>query len=121
VHATSLTLANAAPIVFTDAEGNNATLVLQADNNFVFYGTNASGSPVSILSIGMHTATPALSIGVPIAVEGGAFLTGGSGAPSGSTVGSAQPGSVWIRTDGSSGSRIYISQGGGSWAAIPGV
>jgi hypothetical protein len=47
----------------------------------------------------------------------GPTLTSGSGVPS-----AAQPvGSLYLNTSGSTGSRLYVSAGGGSWNAVSGV
>lgn len=49
--------------------------------------------------------------------SGGPTLTTGSAAPSGT-----QPkGSIYLRTSGSTGSTLYVSQGGGTWNAVTGV
>ncbi len=47
----------------------------------------------------------------------GRIIHGGNGVPTFA----AQSGSWYIRSDGSSGARIYVNQGGTSWSAIPGV
>jgi hypothetical protein len=48
---------------------------------------------------------------------GGPTWTAGSGAPS-----ATQPnGSLYSRSDGTTGSRLYVSQGGGTWAGVSGV
>ena len=45
---------------------------------------------------------------------GGPTINAGTGVASGT-----QPsGSIWIRTDGAAGARIYVSQGAGSWLPI---
>ena len=47
----------------------------------------------------------------------GPSITGGSGAPS-----ATKPiGSLFLRIDGGVGTHLYVSQGGGSWLAVPGV
>lgn len=44
-------------------------------------------------------------------------IRSGTGAASGT-----QPaGSLFLRTDGATGSRLYVSAGGGTWAAVAGV
>lgn len=47
----------------------------------------------------------------------GPTINAGLGVPSGTQ----PPGSIWIRSDGAAGARIYISQGGGIWNAVAGV
>lgn len=66
-------------------------------------------------------ATGAVQLGAPGAgiVMGalGATIRSGSGAATGT-----QPnGSLWIRNDGTTGARLYVSAGGGTWAAVAGV
>jgi hypothetical protein len=56
---------------------------------------------------------PALLNGYP----GGVQTWTGSGAPSLT----AASGSLYLRTDGSTGSRLYVSAGGGTWAAASGL
>ena len=56
----------------------------------------------------------------------GALTVGAPGAPNirsgaGAATGTQPAGSMWLRTDGAAGSRIYVSAGGGTWAAIAGV
>ena len=49
-----------------------------------------------------------------IGAVGGPTINAGSGVASGT-----QPsGSIWIRTDGAAGARLYVSQGAGSWLPI---
>lgn len=40
---------------------------------------------------------------------------------SGAAAGTQPAGSLWLRTDGAAGTRIYVSQGGGTWTPIAGV
>jgi hypothetical protein len=47
----------------------------------------------------------------------GQVILSGAGAP---TIAAAS-GSVYLRTDGSGGSRVYVNQGGTSWLPIAGV
>jgi hypothetical protein len=42
-------------------------------------------------------------------------------AGTGAATGTQPSGSIWIRTDGSAGARIYVSQGAGSWVPIAAV
>jgi hypothetical protein len=53
-------------------------------------------------------------LGSAIVGNGAASINSGTGAATGT-----QPkGSIWMRTDGSAGTHIYISQGAGTWTAI---
>jgi hypothetical protein len=68
-----------------------------------------TNSGVSVF--GTHTAAKIITSG------GGCTWTSGSGAPS-----AAEPnGSLYSRIDGTSGSRLYVSQGEGVWSAVPDV
>lgn len=52
-----------------------------------------------------------------ITVNSGPTIRAGTGVASGT-----QPsGSLWLRTDGAAGARLYVSAGGGTWAAVAGV
>jgi len=63
-------------------------------------------------------APSAVPLAVPsITLAGGITIRSGTGAATGT-----QPsGSIWIRTDGSAGARIYVSQGAGTWVPIAAV
>ena len=59
-----------------------------------------------------HTTAASVAIGT-----GGPTWTAGTGAPT-----STQPnGSLYSRTDGTTGARLYVSAGAGTWAAVAGV
>lgn len=122
-----------------NATGSNVTLLgrsvggttLTTGTNVVYIGTNSSidaatGSESNVIRIGAGSTgviiatgcgTPAnsnvLTAG-SLSVSGQTTtITAGSGAPA-----STQPnGSLYMRTDGTSGSRLYVSAGGGTWAA----
>lgn len=54
------------------------------------------------------------------------IVTGAPGAPNirsgtGAASGTQPAGSLWLRTDGSSGARLYVSAGGGTWTAVASV
>jgi hypothetical protein len=40
---------------------------------------------------------------------------------SGAATGTQPAGSIWLRTDGTTANRFYVSAGGGTWAAVAGV
>jgi len=62
--------------------------------------------------------TTAATFTVPITVNtSGPTIRSGTGAATGT-----QPaGSLWLRTDGSAGARLYVSAGGGTWTPVAGV
>ena len=72
------------------------------------------------------TITPAgtgvVSVNGPLTIgsTSGPVISSGTGAPGSSTPGYATSGSIFIRTNGSSGARVYVSAGS-SWVAISGV
>ena len=67
---------------------------------------------ISSTGDGNTTILGPLSIG-----SGGPTFTSGAGAPT-----STQPNaSIYLRTDGVTGARVYVSAGGGIWTAISGV
>lgn len=52
-----------------------------------------------------------------ITMTSGVTITSGTGVPS-----TNQPiGSMWLRSDGTSGARLYISAGSSTWNAVAGV
>jgi len=87
-----------------------------ADGNSSDGRTNTGGTAVDALAspstVGL--AAPSLTIGP---ASTGPTIRAGIGAATGT-----QPsGSIWIRTDGSAGARIYVSQGAGTWVPIAAV
>jgi hypothetical protein len=70
----------------------------------------------NVSTIVPNGASGAAWIRLQIAVTG-PYITAGSGAPSASL----PSGSIYINTSGGVGTRIYVSQGSGSWLAIAGV
>ena len=76
-------------------------------------GTTSTGGVAADLDVNPSSAaevTGSLALGT----AAGPTITSGTGVASGT-----QPsGSIWIRTDGAAGARIYVSQGAGSWIAI---
>jgi hypothetical protein len=103
-----------------DANGAAVRLVVQADNNVVLYSTTASGASIPVISVAAHSNSPIVNIQTPMGTNGGAIISSGTGAPGGSTAGVGQVGSLYLRTDGASGTHLYVSQGG-SWTAVSGV
>lgn len=74
---------------------------------------NFLDSPLAITRSSGITNVTNLAIGTNV----GPTIRSGTGAATGT-----QPaGSLWLRTDGASGSRLYVSAGGGTWAAVAGV
>jgi hypothetical protein len=76
---------------------------------------------------GLDTVTPAWTflgtvntathnVSATLAVNS-ATIRAGTGAPSGTH----PSGSLWMRSDGAVGSRLYVSQGGGTWTPVAGV
>lgn len=85
-----------------------------ADGNTPDGRTNTGGIAVDPLAAPSASALVASSVTLGAA---GVTIRAGTGAATGT-----QPsGSVWIRTDGSAGARIYVSAGAGSWVPIAAV
>jgi len=63
-------------------------------------------------------SSTAATVTVPLTINAaGPTIRSGTGAATGT-----QPkGSLWLRTDGAAGSTLYVTQGGGTWAAVAGV
>jgi hypothetical protein len=59
------------------------------------------------------------TVTVPLAIgaTGGPTIRSGTGA----AIGTQPSGSLWLRTDGSAGARLYVSQGGGTWVPVASV
>lgn len=75
-------------------------------------GTTATSGATDVSVIPSVGAKQAASL--VLGSQGGPIIISGTGAGRGT-----QPsGSMWIRTDGSAGARIYVSQGGGVWLPI---
>jgi len=76
--------------------------------------TSTGGTAVDALAAPSAAALTASSVTLG---TGAVTIRSGTGAATGT-----QPsGSIWIRTDGSAGARIYVSQGGGTWVPIAAV
>jgi hypothetical protein len=101
-----------------DFSGTGAyVLVLNPAGNVLQYLANGA-TVVSLDGSGNLSVAGALN-GLYVRTNGGSgpTWTAGTGAPS-----STQPnGSLFSRTDGSTGSRLYVSAGGGTWNAVAGV
>jgi hypothetical protein len=52
-------------VKFTDANSGNPYFICQADNNFVFNGTDGAGAARPVWSVGMHSASSSLNVLVP--------------------------------------------------------
>lgn len=78
---------------------------------------NASGAEVGRIVQSAAGVVYEAGIAGGFAFAGGPTWTAGTGAPT-----ATQPvGSIYSRTDGTAGARLYVSAGGGTWAAVAGV
>ncbi len=85
-----------------------------ADGNAPDGRTNSGGTAVDTLAAPSAAALTASSVTLG---AGAVTIRSGTGAATGT-----QPsGSIWIRTDGSAGARIYVSAGAGTWVPIAAV
>lgn len=118
----SITLPNAGGgLALADASGSFVRFNVQNDNHVILSSTDATGNVIPVFSYYARNNTPIPMFNYPIASNGGAIWLSGTGAPSGATTGSNIAGSLFSRTDGISGSRLYVSTGAGAWTAVAGV
>lgn len=88
-------------------DGSAAAFTGGTLNGVAIGGTTAAAGAFTTLS-----ASGVLTVG-----SGAATVNSGTGAPT-----ATRPvGSLYLRTDGASGSRLYVSAGGGTWNAVAGV
>ena len=111
-----------------------ASTTLTTGTNVILIGTNnacdtpASGTPnyMAIASGATAIMTATATTTTPVVEFPGASIAIGASGPNikagtGAATGTQPAGSLWLRTDGAAGTRIYVSQGAGSWLAIAGV
>jgi hypothetical protein len=78
-------------------------------------GTTSTGGPA--VDIDVNPAATANISSIVLGASGSPTIAAGTGVAAGT-----QPsGSIWVRTDGAAGARLYVSQGGGTWIAIAAV
>jgi hypothetical protein len=101
-------------IVIGSGQGTPAA----GSSNTINIGGVFTGSGINTPATSIATIPGTLIVGGPITVAtGGPTIRAGTGAATGT-----QPkGSMWMRTDGAVGSTLYVTQGGGTWAAVAGV
>jgi len=100
----------------TASSSTSNTIQIGAGSTAIISATGCGTPSSSVLtaagSLVVNSATGGITVG-----SSGPTLTSGSGAPS-----ATQPvGSLYLNTSGSSGSRLYVSAGSGSWNAVSGV
>lgn len=99
-----------------------------------WYGTaapyTASATMINVDSSGnVHLGAQSAGViidSVPFTTVGAVGMTLGNNGPTirsgaGAATGTQPAGSLWLRTDGSAGARLYVSAGAGTWAAVAGV
>jgi hypothetical protein len=95
---------------------------VQSGNAHNFYSGGSfvgqiSSTGLNSMTIGASAASYAALTAVFLNNTSGPTIRAGTGAATGT-----QPkGSIWLRTDGAAGSTLYVTQGGGTWAAVAGV
>jgi hypothetical protein len=86
--------------------------------------------PTATQSLLQPQYTPKQGVHVPLPLTSRPSQTGqkpatlssvGFGVPDKTTPGFLVAGSLWIRTDGTAGARVYTSNGGTGWTPIPGL
>jgi Spherulation-specific family 4 len=115
-------------LVYNSAWSQSGFDVLSPYFGWIYATDNPSpastGNPWAALSSYLGTlytaaasANAATFYAVTVGSATGPTIKGGTGAPSGT-----QPaGSLWLRTDGSTGTRLYVSNGSGTWTGVSGV
>lgn len=84
---------------------------------FSFYNVASSLSATPTLLATLDASGDLTASGVLTIGTGAATVNSGTGAPT-----ATRPvGSLYMRTDGTAGARLYVSAGGGTWAAVAGV
>jgi hypothetical protein len=79
-------------------------------------GTTSTGATAVDIDVN-PAATATITGSIVIGTSAGPIISSGTGVASGT-----QPsGSIFIRTDGAAGARIYVSQGAGTWIPIAAV
>lgn len=107
---------------------NGQPLYLGLYNNTagVYFGTGNGGTAGSVSTSGQAAFSSVVADNVTSLSAGGGghvfrndagVFSGSGGAPTFS----ATAGSLFLRTDGGSGARLYVSAGGGTWTAVTGV
>jgi hypothetical protein len=101
-------------------QAGGATRGINVLANQMAYLVGASGSHAfSVAGTDRFSvSSTAATVTVPLTINAaGPTIRSGTGAATGT-----QPkGSLWLRTDGAAGSTLYVTQGGGTWAAVAGV
>ena len=92
---------------FFDRSFALARFVLQGDDNFVFYGTNAQGKQRPLFSVYQHSSAAPLRVSVPLLAEGGLRMRL-SKAPAPKAA--CTPGEIKVAPD-----AIYVCTGPGMW------
>jgi len=106
---------------FSDAGGSLGTpFSITRSSGLVTMNAGVAISGASTIDnavIGATTPVAASVTALNLTNSSGPNIRSGAGAATGT-----QPsGSIWVRTDGSAGARIYVSAGGGTWTPIAGV
>jgi hypothetical protein len=101
----------------TTFEGNAAKIAADIASGAVAHGNGPDASTAANVATDQSVSpsvAPKQAGSLVIGTTAGPTIRAGTGVASGT-----QPsGSVWIRTDGAAGARLYVSQGGGTWIAI---
>jgi hypothetical protein len=98
--ANGLVANNSTSIKFKTLNGNNVYFTQQNDDNFVFYTTDATGSPRPVWSVFANTATSNLSVSIPMTFAANVNLLGTSYIALNTLVLSNTAGSLDLNTNG---------------------
>lgn len=90
--------------------------LLGQDNTLAGANTFTGANTVSAAGSWQFNYTASTPFAGPIQVQGGRTIRSGAGSPNGSVTGAN--GDIYLRTDGSGGSRLYVCSGTTTWAAV---
>jgi hypothetical protein len=103
-------------------QGGVVNMVVPTGSNLTFYiGTGTNGfidsTGLNFMPVGQTGAVAGAFSTVALNSKTGPTIRAGTGAATGT-----QPsGSLWLRTDGTTANRLYVTSGGGTWLAVAGV
>jgi hypothetical protein len=64
----NLVLENSRQLTLLDASGSSPNLIVQGDNNFVFYGTGSTGASRALLQCAMRSDTSPFQVNAPLKI-----------------------------------------------------
>lgn len=103
--------------LITNVSSGNDLITVNCVNISQFGNESTRGQAAFLNNLTHGDFTSSTGLYSPKGVFGGQSITGGGDAPTSTET----VGSLYMRNGGAVGSRLYVSQGGGSWLAVAGV